>query len=49
MIFWDASTVVPLCLYEPWTPLLTQVVVGQHGRVLVRLRAPAARRHLRYE
>ena len=26
MIFWDASAVVPLCLDEPWTPLLTQVL-----------------------
>ena len=26
MKFWDASTIVPLCLDEPWTPLLTQVL-----------------------
>ena len=26
MIFWDASAIVPLCLDEPWTPLLTQVL-----------------------
>ncbi len=26
MKFWDASAIVPLCLDEPWTPLLTQVL-----------------------
>jgi hypothetical protein len=26
MKFWDVSAIVPLCLDEPWTPLLTQVL-----------------------
>jgi predicted nucleic acid-binding protein len=26
MKFWDASAIIPLCLEEPWTPWLTQVL-----------------------
>ena len=26
MKFWDASAIIPLCLDEPWTPGLTQVL-----------------------
>jgi uncharacterized protein len=26
MKFWDTSAIVPLCLDEPWTPFLTQVL-----------------------
>jgi hypothetical protein len=26
MKFWDASAIVPLCLDEPWTRWLTQVL-----------------------
>ncbi len=26
MKFWDASAIVPLCLDEPWTSLLTQIL-----------------------
>src|SRR5262249_39932555 len=28
MLFWDASGIVPLCLDESWTPLLTQALAG---------------------
>ena len=28
MKFWDASAIVPLCLDEPWTPILTQVLAA---------------------
>ena len=26
MKFWDASALIPLCLAEPWTPFLTQIL-----------------------
>jgi uncharacterized protein len=29
MKFWDASAIVPLCLDEPWTPLLIQILAEE--------------------
>ena len=26
MKFWDASAIIPLCVEEPWTPFLTQLL-----------------------